>query len=132
MPLFFQGVQGYSATGSGAFLTPVMLGMVVGAVVSGQLLSRTGARYRLQAVLSTAAMTTGMYLLSTMDQETGFLLAVAYIVLMGLGMGGTLSTLGVAGAELGCRSGWSAFRRPRCTSTAWSAARRVWRCWAAC
>ena len=96
MPLFFQGVQGYSATGSGAFLTPVMLGMVVGAVVSGQLLSRAGARYRLQAVLSTGAMTTGMYLLSTMDQETGFLLAVAYIVLMGLGMGGTLSTLGVA------------------------------------
>ena len=95
-PLFFQGVQGASATGSGGLLTPIMLGMVVGAVVSGQLLSRKGARYRLQAIVSTGAMTAGIYLLSTMNQETGFLQAIAYIVIMGLGMGGTLSTLGVA------------------------------------
>ncbi|MXY18205.1 MAG: MFS transporter [Acidobacteria bacterium] len=95
-PLFFQGVQGTSATGSGAFLTPIMLGMVAGSVVSGQLLSRTGARYRLQAVVNTGLMTAGVYLLSTMDQETGYLQAIGYIVIMGLGMGGTLATLGVA------------------------------------
>ena len=95
-PLFFQGVQGTSATGSGVFLTPIMLGMVVGAVVSGQLLSRTGARYRLQAVVNTGLMTAGLYLLSTMNQETGYLQAIGYIVIMGLGMGGTLTTLGVA------------------------------------
>ena len=100
-PLFFQGVQGASATGSGGLLTPIMLGMVVGAVVSGQLLSRKGARYRLQAIVSTGAMTSGIYLLSTMNQETGFLQAIAYIVIRGLGMGGTALDVGRGGAELG-------------------------------
>ena len=46
IPLFFQGVLGASATSSGSFLTPMMLGIVVGATISGQLLSRTGLRYR--------------------------------------------------------------------------------------
>ena len=46
IPLFFQGVLGASATSSGSFLTPMMLGIVVGATLSGQLLARTGLRYR--------------------------------------------------------------------------------------
>ncbi len=47
VPLFFQGVLGASATNSGSFLTPMMLGVVAGAVLSGQALSRFGGRYRL-------------------------------------------------------------------------------------
>ena len=42
IPLFFQGVLGASATSSGSFLTPMMLGMVFGAIISGQALSRLG------------------------------------------------------------------------------------------
>ena len=47
IPLFFQGVLGYSATRSGSFLTPMMLGVVVGSLVSGQALSRLGGHYRI-------------------------------------------------------------------------------------
>ena len=36
IPLFFQGALGASATSSGSFLTPMMLGMVVAAGLSGQ------------------------------------------------------------------------------------------------
>ena len=39
VPLFFQGVLDLSATTSGSFLTPMMLGMVAGGFISGQLLS---------------------------------------------------------------------------------------------
>ncbi len=90
IPLFFQGVLGASATSSGSFLTPMMLGIVVGATVSGQLLSRTGERYRIQALIGTAIMAMGMYLVSTMSETTSFARAVGYIVVMGIGLGTTL------------------------------------------
>ena len=87
VPLFFQGVLGLSATASGSFLTPMMLGVVVGALVSGQVLSRAGGHYRLQGMVGLAIMATGMGLLSTMTVETSYARAVFYIVLTGLGLG---------------------------------------------
>ena len=87
VPLFFQGVLGLSATASGSFLTPMMLGVVVGALVSGQVLSRAGGHYRLQGMVGLAIMATGMGLLSTMTVETSYARAVFYIILTGLGLG---------------------------------------------
>ena len=95
VPLFFQGVLGASATSSGSFLTPMMLAVVFGAILSGILLGRTG-RYRRQALFSTGLMTTGMLLLSAMDERTSFAGAVGSIVVMGLGLGGTLPVFAVA------------------------------------
>ena len=92
IPLFFQGVLGASATSSGSFLTPMMLGIVVGATLSGQALSRTGGHYRIQALIGLAIMTVGMYLISTMDENTTFARAVIYLVIMGFGMGSTFPT----------------------------------------
>ena len=93
IPLFFQGVLGASATSSGSFLTPMMMGIVVGATLSGQALSRTGGHYRIQALIGLAIMTVGMYLISTMDENTSFSRAVIYLVTMGFGMGSTFPTL---------------------------------------
>lgn len=87
VPLFFQGVLGLSATASGSFLTPMMLGVVVGALVSGQVLSRAGGHYRLQGMVGLAIMAAGMGLLSTMTVETSYARAVFYIILTGLGLG---------------------------------------------
>ena len=95
VPLFFQGVLGASATSSGRFLTPMLLAVAFGAVLSGVLLHRTG-RYRIQALFSTGLMTTGMMLLSAMDERTSFAGAVGSIVVMGLGLGGTLPVFTVA------------------------------------
>ncbi len=92
IPLFFQGVLGASATSSGSFLTPMMMGIVVGATLSGQALSRTGGHYRIQALIGLAIMTVGMYLISTMDENTTFARAVIYLVTMGFGMGSTFPT----------------------------------------
>jgi len=87
VPLYFQGVLGFSATLSGSFLTPMMLGVVAGAIVSGQLLSRAGGHYRLQGVVGLAAMAAGIGLLSTMTVETSYARAVFYIVVTGIGLG---------------------------------------------
>ena len=93
-PLFFQGVLGSTATGSGGLLTPMMLGMVIGAIVSGRRLSRTGEGY--QALISSGAMAVGIFLISTMNENTGFARAVAYVSLTGLGLGGAMSTCNLA------------------------------------
>ena len=96
LPLYFQGVLGFSAAGSGNLLIPMLPGIVLGGIVSGQLLSRTGGHYRLHVLVSTALTTMGMYLISTMDETTGVFLTEIYLVLAGLGLGATLATLSVA------------------------------------
>ena len=96
MPLFFQGVLGASATSSGSFLTPMMLGMVLGAIVSGQALSRLGGRYRAQGLIGLATVATGMFLLSRMTEDTSFGMAVLNLVITGFGMGTTFPTFTIA------------------------------------
>jgi EmrB/QacA subfamily drug resistance transporter len=87
VPLYFQGVLGTTATASGTFLTPMMLGVVFGALASGQLLSRAGGHYRLQGGIGIIIMLIGMFLLSRMTAETSNATAVRNIVIMGLGLG---------------------------------------------
>ena len=96
IPLFFQAVQGTSAAQSGAFLAPIMLGIVIGAATSGQLLSRSGVSQRALALSSTALAAAGMLALSTLTPETGVALALGYILVMGIGIGGVTSVFTVA------------------------------------
>jgi predicted MFS family arabinose efflux permease len=87
IPLFFQGVLGLSATSSGSFLTPMMLGLVVASTLSGQALSRLGGHYRIQALMGLVIMGSGMYLLSRLDADSSRGQAVLSIVVMGFGVG---------------------------------------------
>jgi EmrB/QacA subfamily drug resistance transporter len=87
IPLFFQGVLGASATISGSFMTPMMLGLVVGSFTSGQFLSRAGGHYRLQGMIGLGAMVAGLGLISRMTPQTGFTQAVINIILTGVGIG---------------------------------------------
>ena len=96
IPLYFQGVLGSSATASGTFLTPMMLGLVVGSIISGQVLSRAGGHYRLQGAVGIMFMALGLFLLSRMTVETSYAMAVVNIVLMGLGLGITMPVYVIA------------------------------------
>ena len=96
IPLYFQGVLGASATSSGSFMTPMMLGVVVGATITGQALSRFGGHYRILALAGLAIMTLGLALISRMSAETSFGTAVASIVVMGFGLGTTFPTFTIA------------------------------------
>jgi EmrB/QacA subfamily drug resistance transporter len=96
IPLFFQGVLGATATTSGSFLTPMMLGMVVGSFLSGQMLSRTGGHYRNQGIAGLAIMGVGLVLLSRMTVETSYAGAVVNIVITGFGLGITMPLYTIA------------------------------------
>ena len=95
IPLFFQGVLGASATSSGSFLTPMMLGIVIGAAISGQLVSRIGG-YRIPATTGVVIMTAGLFLLSSMSVSTPYGLAIGYIVTLGFGLGFTFPSFTIA------------------------------------
>ncbi len=96
IPLFFQGVLGTSATVSGNFLTPMMLGMIVGSFASGQLLSRVGGHYRFQGAIGIAIMSLGMLLLTQMTAQTGYSTAVINLIVTGLGLGITMPLYTIA------------------------------------
>ncbi len=87
LPLYFQGVFGMSPTTSGGFLTPLLVAVVVGSLVSGQVLSRAGGHYRLQGAAGLTIMAIAVALIATMSVNTGSATAVAYTALIGLGLG---------------------------------------------
>ncbi len=95
LPLFLQVVNGASPTGSGLQLLPLMLGLLVTSIGSGQIVSRTG-RYKAFPILGTAVMVVGLYLLSLMDSGTTTLQASSYMFVLGLGLGLVMQILVVA------------------------------------
>lgn len=90
IPLFFQGVLGMSATASGSFTMPMMLGMVGGSFFSGQALSRAGGHYKILGIIGLAIMAAGMFLLTRLSLSTSYGTAVADIVILGFGLGITM------------------------------------------
>lgn len=85
-PIFGQIVLGISATNSGTITTPMTLALVVGSIVTGQFVSRTG-RYKIPAILGLAISAFGMYLLSTMNPGTGQLGMIYGMIVTGIGLG---------------------------------------------
>jgi EmrB/QacA subfamily drug resistance transporter len=96
VPLFFQGVLGASATRSGNFLIPMTLGIVFGSFVSGQLLSRTGGHYRIQAIVGTAIMCFGLFLLSRINADASYAMVITNTVITGIGLGTTFPLFTIA------------------------------------
>ncbi|MCZ4123743.1 MFS transporter [Streptomyces sp. H39-S7] len=95
LPTFLQMVDGASATGSGLLMLPMMLGVVLASVASGQLISRTG-RYKVFPLLGGALSALGMWLLSLLDAETSRLEYSAFMAVLGLGIGLVLPVLVLA------------------------------------
>jgi EmrB/QacA subfamily drug resistance transporter len=95
LPLFLQGVLGESATNSGELITPMTVSIVVGSVLSGLMIARTG-RYQWLAVSGALIMGTGIFLLSRMDAHTVLGQATVFMIFAGLGLGVFFSLLTLA------------------------------------
>jgi EmrB/QacA subfamily drug resistance transporter len=116
LPAFFQVVRGVSPTWSGVQLLPLMAGLLVVSIGSGQVISRTG-RYRFWPIAGTAMMTLGLYLLSHMGVGTSSLLDSLYMLILGMGLGGVMQVLviivqnAVPHSELGVATSGATFFR---------------------
>lgn len=86
LPLFMVNVLGVSATKAGTSLIPLSLGLVFGAISSGQLVSRFG-RYKRLMLGGNILLVLGVLLLSRMTTQTGFGEATLYMVVCGIGLG---------------------------------------------
>jgi len=95
LPLFLQVVKGVSPTQSGLRLFPMMLGLLITSIVSGQLVSRYG-RYKVFPVIGTALMVVGLYLMSLVGVATGAWTMSAYMFVFGAGLGMVMQVLVVA------------------------------------
>ena len=95
LPLFQQVVRGLSPTASGLQLLPLMAGLLMASIGSGQVITRTG-RYRWFPILGTAIAAAGMLLLSRLDATTGTGEAAAYMFVLGVGLGLTMQVLVLA------------------------------------
>jgi EmrB/QacA subfamily drug resistance transporter len=90
LPRWFQVVNGSSATESGYQILPLLGGLIISAVASGQFVSRTG---RSKWLIFTALVTTaiGLYLLSNLHADTPIPVLWAWMFVAGLGIGPTFA-----------------------------------------
>ncbi|WP_103507620.1 MFS transporter [Streptomyces sp. SM13] len=95
LPTYLQMVDGVSATESGLLMLPMMMGIVGGSVVSGQLITRTG-RYRIYPIVGSAVSVVGMGLLSLLEADTSPLAYSFYQAVLGIGIGLVMSVLVLA------------------------------------
>ncbi|MGN3954640.1 MFS transporter [Streptomyces sp. WAC8370] len=95
LPTFLQMVDGASATESGLLMLPMMGGVVVASIISGQLISRTG-HYRVHPILGSALSVVGMWLLSRLDTDTPRLHYSIWMAVLGAGIGMVMPVLVLA------------------------------------
>jgi EmrB/QacA subfamily drug resistance transporter len=95
LPLFMQVVDGNSPTVSGLRLLPMMAGLLVASIGTGQLISKFG-RYKIYPIVGTLCMAVGLFLMSRINQDTPSTTLGWDMVVFGLGIGLTMQVLTIA------------------------------------
>lgn len=95
LPQYLQIVHGSTPTQSGVQLLPMVLGMMVASVVSGQLMSRTG-QVRIFPIIGVGLMSLTMFLLSRIGADTPWWQLIVLMTMFGLGLGNTMQPLTLA------------------------------------
>ncbi|MFJ6772894.1 MDR family MFS transporter, partial [Kitasatospora sp. NPDC091257] len=95
LPTFLQYVDGDSATVSGVRTLPMVIGLLIASIASGNAVSKTG-KYRVFPIVGTAVMALGLYLLSRLEPDTGSALASLYMFVLGVGIGLSMQVLTIA------------------------------------
>ncbi|QBJ98876.1 MFS transporter [Rhodococcus sp. ABRD24] len=92
---YFQTARGHSPTIAGVLTIPMVMGMLVSSVVSGQLITRLG-KWKPFIVGGAALLVVGFGLLSTIDHATSLWLIGVYIAIVGVGVGSLMQNLVLA------------------------------------
>jgi EmrB/QacA subfamily drug resistance transporter len=95
LPLFLQVVHGVTPTISGVYLLPMVLGLLLTSVGSGQLIARTG-RYKVYPIIGTFTLAVALFLLSRLDENTPTLVMNVYFFILGFSLGLILQVLVIA------------------------------------
>jgi len=95
IPLYLQLVNGATPTESGFLMLPMILGLMIASIVSGQVIARTGI-YKWFPRAGTALMALGFFwfTFATADKPVWFMMIGMFII--GLGLGQMMQTLTIA------------------------------------
>ena len=92
VPLYLQIVLGSSPTEAGLQMIPLMAGIFLTSTFAGRVMSRTG-RYKPLPIVGTALMFVALMLMSTLGVDTPIWRPMAFMVVMGMGLGLSMQTL---------------------------------------
>jgi EmrB/QacA subfamily drug resistance transporter len=95
IPLYLQIVKGASPTKAGLLLLPLVLGLMIASILSGQLTARTG-RYKIFPIFGVLLMVGGLLLLNTIDADTPLIRTDGWMFVFGFGLGLCMQTLVIA------------------------------------
>lgn len=90
MPRFYQTVRGISATASGYYIWPLLVGLMGGSIGSGLLISRLG-RYKWLMVGGAVVMVIGGYLLTHLTADISDWTLWSYMLILGFGIGPSMA-----------------------------------------
>ncbi|WP_158675595.1 MFS transporter [Nocardia stercoris] len=103
VPLYLQVVRGYSPTKSGLMMLPLVLGIMVGSQLAGQITKVTG-RYKFLPVAGTAVIALGALLYAHVHYDSAVWQPLCYSAIIGFGLGGCMQTLIIAAQNAGPRA----------------------------
>ncbi|WP_085873772.1 MULTISPECIES: MDR family MFS transporter [unclassified Nocardioides] len=92
LPLYMQIVHGASPTEAGLLMLPMVAGMMVGSIGSGQVISRTG-HIRMFPIAGSALIVVGLLLLSLCGADTRMTWVSLSMLVLGLGLGNCMQPL---------------------------------------
>jgi MFS family permease len=95
IPIFLQIAKGATPTASGLQMLPLIAGMLLSSIVSGQWISRTG-RYRHFPIAGTALMTCALFALSFVRSDSSVAFVMALALVLGTGIGLVMQVLVIA------------------------------------
>jgi EmrB/QacA subfamily drug resistance transporter len=95
IPLYLQLVLGSSPTLSGFQMLPMILGLMISSIASGQIIARTG-RYKMFPILGTGFMATGFFWMTFLTADKPVWYIMVGMLLIGLGLGQLMQTLTIA------------------------------------
>jgi len=95
VPLYLQLVNGATPTESGFQMLPMIAGLMISSIVSGQLIARTG-RYKIFPITGTAFMALGFFWFTTLSYDKPYWFMMFGMLLVGRGLGQRMQTLTIA------------------------------------
>jgi len=116
LPLFLQVVIGATASNSGLLITPMMIGITIGATLTGRFIRYTG-RYKMVPLIGLSIATASFLLFVGVGRGTPALVYAAYMTALGFGLGpaGPMVSIAVQNAvelrDLGTATSLTSFFR---------------------
>lgn len=95
IPLYLQLVKGATPTESGLLMLPMILGLMIASIISGQVMARTGS-YKWFPRLGTAFMILGFFLFTRLTWDSPLWFVMIGMFFLGAGLGQLMQTLTVA------------------------------------